>query len=304
MQATRTYVQMTDPSQFRPAFGDFPSFTVRLVPNPSPELYRECYHTVGKDYHWRDRWDWSDEEIARHLATPGITLHVAQLDGRFVGWYELRRVADDDSIEIAYFGLAPDALGKGIGKHLLSYAVQDAWALNPKRVWLHTCTLDHPAALPNYVARGFTPYRTETYQVDSKPMFKLPMFKLKLPQVSRRTWLLIAAGVVLVPVLVFTIWTWSALTWSYSEGERAGYVQKFSKRGWVCKTWEGELAMVNVPGAMQEKFSFSVRDDIVAQHISASMGKRVTIKYEQHPGVPTSCFGETEYFVTAVKVLE
>jgi hypothetical protein len=130
------------------------------------------------------------------------------------------------------------------------------------------------------------------------------MFKIKLPTISRRTWMLIAGGIVVVPVLVLAVWTWSALTWSYSEGERAGYVQKFSKRGWVCKTWEGELAMVNVPGALQEKFLFTVRDDIVAQHILASMGKRVAITYEQHKGVPTTCFGETEYFVTAVKVLE
>ncbi len=299
MDATRTYVQLTDPSQFRPAFGDFPSFVLRRVERPSPELYRECYRTVGKDYHWRDRWDWSDQEIARLLATPGISLHVAQLDGRFAGWYELRRVEEDDSVEIAYFGLAPAALGKGLGKHLLSHAVQDAWALEPKRVWLHTCTLDHPAALPNYLARGFTAYRTQTYRVDS-PL----MFKLKLPKISRRAVILTVAGVVVLPLLVFAIWTWSALTWSYSEGERAGYVQKFSKRGWVCKTWEGELAMVNVPGALQEKFAFSVRDDMVAQHITASMGKRGTITYEQHTGVPTTCFGETEYFVTAVKVLE
>ena len=299
MQATRTFVQMTDPGQFRPAFGDFPSFDVRLIPNPPPELYRECYRTVGKDFQWRERWDWSDEEIARHLATPGVTLHVAQQDGRFVGWYELRRVAEDDSVEIAYFGLVPGSLGQGLGKHMLSHAVRDAWALGPQRVWLHTCTLDHPAALPNYLARGFAPYRTETYRVHSRPMLKL-----KLPQVSRRTIILIATGLVLLPLLGFGLWTWSALTWSYSEGERAGYVQKFSKRGWVCKTWEGELAMVNVPGALQEKFAFTVRDDLVAQHISASMGKRVTISYKQHPGVPTSCFGETEYFVNAVKVLE
>jgi hypothetical protein len=208
-------------------------------------------------------------------------------------------MTEDDSVEIAYFGLAPDAIGQGLGKHLLSYAVLDAWGMKPKRVWLHTCTLDHPAALPNYLARGFVPYRTETYRVDSKPMLKF-----KLPHVSRRTIWLIVAGIVLVPLLVFAIWTWSALTWSYSEGERAGYVQKFSKRGWLCKTWEGELAMVNVPGAMQEKFAFSVRDDLVAQHVTASMGKRVALTYEQHKGVPTTCFGETEYFVTAVKVLE
>lgn len=300
MQATRTYVQMTNPAQFRPAFGDFPAFDVRAVEHASPELYRECYRAVGRDYHWRDRWDWSDAEIARHLATPGITFHVARLDGRFAGWYELRRVADDDSVEIAYFGLAPHAVGQGLGKHLLSHAVRDAWALGPARVWLHTCTLDHAAALPNYVARGFTPYRTESYQVDSGQ----PMFKLALPRITRRTWMLVGAGVVLVPLLVFSLWTWSALAWSYSEGERAGYVQKFSKRGWVCKTWEGELAMVNVPGALQEKFAFSVRDDLVAEHIGASMGKRVSLRYEQHKGVPTTCFGETEYYVTAVKVLE
>jgi len=299
MEATRTFVQLTDPAQFRPAFGDYPSFVLRRVEHPTPELYRECYRTVGKDYHWRDRWDWSDEEIARHLATPGVTLHIAQFEGRFIGWYELRRVAEDDSVEIAYFGLAPGALGKGLGKHLLSYAVQDAWALAPKRVWLHTCTLDHPAALPNYLARGFTAYRTEAYRVDSQPMVKLT-----LPKISRRAVILTLTGIVVLPLLVFGIWTWSALTWAYSEGERAGYVQKFSKRGWLCKTWEGELAMVNVPGAMQEKFQFSVRDDIVAQHLTASMGKRVTISYKQHPGVPTSCFGETEYFVDAVKVLE
>ena len=299
MQATRTYLQLLQPGQFKPAFGDFPSFVVRRIDNPTPELYRECYRTVGKDFHWRDRWDWTDAQIAELLATPGVSLHVAQLDGRFVGWYELRRVVEDDSVEIAYFGLAPAAIGKGLGKHLLSYAVQDAWAQEPKRVWLHTCTLDHPAALPNYLARGFTPYRTETYQVDSRPMFKL-----KLPQISRRSILLAAGAIILVPLLGFGLWTWSALTWSFSEGERAGYVQKFSKRGWVCKTWEGELAMVNVPGALQEKFQFTVRDDLVAQHLTSSMGKRVTLSYKQHKGVPTTCFGETEYFVYAVKVLE
>ncbi len=82
-----------------------------------------------------------------------------------VGWYELRRVTADDSVEIAYFGLVPAELGRGLGKHLLSCAVRDAWALRPARVWLHTCTLDHPNALPNYAARGFVPYKTEEYDV-------------------------------------------------------------------------------------------------------------------------------------------
>ena len=80
-------------------------------------------------------------------------------------------------------------------------------------------------------------------------------------------------------------------------------MQKFSKKGWLCKTWEGELAMVSMPGTNPEKFYFTVRDDDVAQHINASLGKRVALTYQQHKGVPTSCFGETEYFVVAVKVV-
>ena len=115
---------------------------------------------------------------------------------------------------------------------------------------------------------------------------------------------LILTGTLAAPILLFVLYTWSALAWSYSEGERAGYVQKFSKKGWICKTWEGELAMVSIPGSMPEKFYFSVRNDSIAQHINDTLGKRVALVYEQHKGVPTSCFGDTEYFVTDVKVVE
>jgi GNAT superfamily N-acetyltransferase len=131
---------------------------------PVPPPCRQ-HLTAAEAYHWRDRWNWSDAEIHAHLGPAGISLHVAALKEQFVGWYELRRVAEDDSVEIAYFGLAPDAIGRGLGKHLLSCAVRDAWAQGPSRVWVHTCTLDHPHALPNYQARGFTVYRTETYEV-------------------------------------------------------------------------------------------------------------------------------------------
>ena len=99
-------------------------------------------------------------------------------------------------------------------------------------------------------------------------------------------------------------YTYLMLSWSYAEGERAGYVQKFSKRGWFCKTWEGELAMVSMPGTMSEKFFFSVRDDTVANKINANMGRKVAMQYEQHVGLPTSCFGETEYFVKNLLVLD
>lgn len=100
------------------------------------------------------------------------------------------------------------------------------------------------------------------------------------------------------------LFTWVALKYSYSDGERAGYVQKFSRRGWLCKTWEGELAMVNLPGTMPQMFAFSVRDPKVADTLNQTIGQRVALHYEQHKAVPTDCFGETDYFVTQVRVLE
>ena len=165
MQAVRTYLHLTSLQQFRPAFGVFPGLHVRRVTAPTPELYRSCYRTVGEAYHWRDRWDWTDAEIQAHLSQPEISIHVATRRDHLIGWYELRRITENNSIEIAYFGLTPGAIGLGMGKHVLSWAVRDAWELGPSRVWVHTCTLDHPAALPNYQKRGFVVFRTETYEV-------------------------------------------------------------------------------------------------------------------------------------------
>src|SRR6266705_3365878 len=139
--------------------------------------------------------------------------------------------------------------------------------------------------------------------------FRIPnsAFRIRFPRVtftlSRKQKLLIAAAL-LTPIVLFVLYTWSALTWSYSKGERAGYVQKFSKKGWICKTWEGELAMVALPGAMPEMFYFTVRHDSVAVLVNAALGRRVALAYEQHKGLPTRCFGETEYFVTNVKVVD
>lgn len=106
-----------------------------------------------------------------------------------------------------------------------------------------------------------------------------------------------------VIVLGAAAYTWATLSFSYSSGERAGFLQKLSKKGWVCKTWEGELSLVALPGAAPEKFLFSVRDDGVAERINAAVGQRVALQYEQHRGVPSTCFGETEYFVTDLKVI-
>jgi hypothetical protein len=112
-------------------------------------------------------------------------------------------------------------------------------------------------------------------------------------------------GVILVVcVLVLAGITWLSLHWVYSDGERAGYVQKFSRRGWLCKTWEGEMAMVTMPGTVAEKFAFTVPDPAVAAQINADLGKRLVLHYEQHKWIPNSCFAETEYWVSAVKVAE
>lgn len=119
----------------------------------------------------------------------------------------------------------------------------------------------------------------------------------------RRRWPWVVAAVILSPIILLAVWTVISLNYSYSHGSRAGYVQKFSRKGWICKTYEGELAMVNIPGAMQERWDFTVRDDSIAQVISQSMGQRVSLTYDQHQGIPTSCFGETQYFVTGVRVL-
>ena len=122
------------------------------------------------------------------------------------------------------------------------------------------------------------------------------------PSFVRRHWgKLTLVTIVLVPLLVLIAWSWITLSFTYSSGERVGYVQKLSRKGWICKTWEGELAMANLPGTMPQLFNFSVRDDDVAEQIESYGGQPVAITYKQHRGVPFSCFGETEYFVSAVR---
>jgi hypothetical protein len=111
-------------------------------------------------------------------------------------------------------------------------------------------------------------------------------------------------GFLIAVILGLAAFTWFTMTWAYSEGERAGYVQKFSRKGWLCKTWEGEIAMVTMPGTVAEKFQFTVRDEAVAQQINADIAKRVTLSYKQHKWVPSSCFGDTEYWVDRVRVAE
>jgi hypothetical protein len=106
----------------------------------------------------------------------------------------------------------------------------------------------------------------------------------------------------LVLVLLAVAYFWAALSWSYSSGERAGWVQKLSHKGWLCKTWEGELALVSLPGSVPEKFAFTIRDDAVAAQVTQVMGKRVSLHYDEKVGLPTTCFGETRHFVNRVTV--
>jgi len=121
---------------------------------------------------------------------------------------------------------------------------------------------------------------------------------------KKTRWPLWFAGFLLVLTAIVILYVWLALTWSFSKGERVGYIQKLSKTGWVCKTWEGEMAMVTMPGAIPDKFLFSIRDDQVADRINQMAGKRVALIYEQHKGLPTSCFGDTEYFITDARPVQ
>ena len=126
-----------------------------------------------------------------------------------------------------------------------------------------------------------------------------------VPNKKRRwkIWLLLVLFFLVLPAVVIGGYAWVTLHYAYSSGERAGYVQKISHKGWLCKTWEGELAMTTVPGTAPQIFQFSVRDDATAHRIEQAAGQRVALSYEQHKGVPTRCFGETEYFVSGVRII-
>lgn len=163
---TRTYLEMHSPGELRPVPAPVPAPGVdRLEPCPV-ELFRYLYSAVGRAFHWTDRLGWTDAMAQRHLDTPGVSVWLMSWETAPAGYFELRE--QDDSVEIAYFGLLPDFIGRGWGKYLLTRATQAAWDLGKGRVWLHTCTLDHPAALPNYLKRGFSPVRREVYRVSGE----------------------------------------------------------------------------------------------------------------------------------------
>ena len=120
---------------------------------------------MGAEWYWHDRLEWTDQELATYLGRSDVRVWEATVRGESAGYFELRR-HDDGGVEISYFGLVPPAIGQGLGRWLLEHAVREAWAFGATRVWLHTCTLDSEHALPNYLARGFAPFRTERLEVD------------------------------------------------------------------------------------------------------------------------------------------
>lgn len=161
---TRTYLRMTEPDALRRAVIPPNAHASRVSPC-TPARYRELYAAVGNDWHWHDRDAWSDERLAEHLADPSVAVYVFTVDGRTAGYFELQR-HDDGAVEIAYFGLFPGEIGKGLGGAMLTVATDTAWQLAATSVWLHTCTLDHPHAILNYRARGFEEFRRETYELE------------------------------------------------------------------------------------------------------------------------------------------
>lgn len=127
---------------------------------------------------------------------------------------------------------------------------------------------------------------------------------MAMPGVITRHKLLSALTIVIVlPIVAITVWTESALHFTYASGTRAGYLQKISRKGWLCKTWEGEMQLTAIPGSTPEKFVFTTRSDSIADVLNKLNGQRIAVQYDQHKGIPTSCFGDTEYFVTGAHVV-
>jgi GNAT superfamily N-acetyltransferase len=165
VEVQRTYLQMMRPDELEPVRAGDPAVRIERATGLAPSFYRYLYREVGRPWHWIDRLSWSEEDVRRHLARPEVAVWLLHCADAPAGFFELRR-HEDGSTEVAYLGLLPEFVGRGLGKPLITAAVEAAWAGGANRVWLHTCTLDHPQALASYIARGFRPFKEETYPVD------------------------------------------------------------------------------------------------------------------------------------------
>lgn len=156
---TTTFLEMTDRAELRRAREPEVPLLVTRVEKPSPDLSRFLYRKVGERWHWHARLSWDRERWLRHLDRSGVETWIGSVEGALAGYFELERQGGD--VEIAYFGLFPDFIGQGLGGSMLTAAIERAWRMEATRVWVHTCDLDHPRALANYLARGMRVYRTE-----------------------------------------------------------------------------------------------------------------------------------------------
>lgn len=165
MVSTRTYLEMTDPAQLVHAALPDAAWRVERMLDCPPSFWRFLYTEIGHEHLWVDRLPWSVDEIRGYLGDPLVSIWLLTVWASPAGYFELRR-APDGSVEIVYFGLLKHFHGRGLGGHFLTQAVQQAWGTGAARVWVHTNTLDHPAALPNYLKRGFKVLKTENYFLD------------------------------------------------------------------------------------------------------------------------------------------
>jgi GNAT superfamily N-acetyltransferase len=162
VEVLKTYLQLESRADLKPSPCPDPLARVEQVAGAPASFFRYLYEEVGRGHGWVDRLAWSDDELRARLAQPGVSLHLLSVAAAPAGYFELEAHADA-SVEIAYIGLLPEFRGRGLGGYLVSEAARAAWTRGAARVWLHTCTLDAPAALPNYLARGFRPFKEERY---------------------------------------------------------------------------------------------------------------------------------------------
>jgi GNAT superfamily N-acetyltransferase len=155
-----TYLEMRSPGQLRPKGCTDAPFQVREQKEGDWRFNRDLYFAVGEQWHWIDKRPWTDERWKEYAAAPGLRTFAAYYNQALAGYYELRH-DNETGIEIAYFGLLPEFIGRGLGGALLTSAIEEAWRMLPKRVWVHTCNHDHPQALANYQARGMVVYKVE-----------------------------------------------------------------------------------------------------------------------------------------------
>ena len=164
IEVKQTSLEMLSPDELNSYRSDDPHIRIQQAINCPASFFRYLYAEVGRKYHWVDRLSWTDDEIRAYLQDPTVSLWVMHYDGSPAGYFELKK-EEGGSTELAYFGLLEEFIGRGLGKHLLSFAIERAWGDGARRVWVHTCTLDGPTALPNYLKRGFKPFDEITYFV-------------------------------------------------------------------------------------------------------------------------------------------